>query len=210
MQFTFPKRDKYKEHDMRKLMLIMMAVACLGMTGCAGTIPTDAYIPQNFARYDYGNSVDMGTFRYVPLSDAKLNLKPNQIQNTAMGSVFISMNVADMVKRATALELEKTGLVLKDLANIAVAGDILEFKADDLGYSVHWTYAIRYKIISKPSGRPIYEHEYRPEMKKTGKFGLPSDFASSVYETILSGYDMFIRDPKVRELLDVPDNKAPY
>jgi hypothetical protein len=188
---------------MKKLLFVFMAVAIMGMAGCAGTIPTDSYTPQNFVRFDHNNPVDMGNFTYQPFLDGKV--KPNQIQNTAIGSIYVSSNVAEMVRRATALELEKTGLKLTDKTDIAVAGDVLELKADDLGYSVDWTYAVRYKILAKKDNSPLFTREYRPPMKSTGKFGLPSDLAPIVHEVILNGYDMFIRDPEVQKLLD----KAP-
>ena len=185
---------------MKKLLLMVLAVAMVGMAGCAGTIPTDSYMPQNFIRFDNKNPVDMGNFTYQPFLDGKV--KPNQIQNTAMGSIYISSNVAEMVRRATALELEKTGLKLTDQTDISVAGDVLEFKADDLGYSVDWTYAIRYKILSKKDNKTLFTREYRPPMKSTGKFGLPSDLAPIVHEVILNGYDIFVRDAEARAILD--------
>lgn len=189
----------------RHIGLFFTVCSLLFLSGCAGTIPTDSYVPQNFVRYEFQNKTDMDLFTYAPLSDPRLNLKPNQIQNTAIGSIFISTNVADLVKRATALELEKTGIFLTDQANIAIGGEVLEFKADDLGYSVHWTYGVRYRILEKSSGKKLYEQEYRPEMKKTGKFGLAGDYAPIIHEIILNGYDMFIRDPEVRILLDKRD-----
>lgn len=170
------------------------------LNGCAGTIPTESYTPQNHIRYENANSIALGTFTYSPTS--KHPIAPNQIQNTAVGSVYISSNVSDFVKRATALELEKTGLKLSDLASIAVSGDVLEFMADDLGYSIDWTYRIRYKLIDQKTGNEIYSAEYKPSIKKTGKFGLASDFSSSVNNVVLDGYTLFARDAKVRGILD--------
>lgn len=188
---------------MRKLAVVFVFVVfCLGMAGCSGTIPTDHYTPQNFVRYDNHNTVDMADFVYEAMANPKLKLKANQIQNTAIGSIYISTDVADMVKRATALELEKTGVLLTDQSNIAVGGDVLEFKADDLGYSVHWTYGIRYRVIDKGAGTILYEKEYWPPMKKSGKFGGAASVAPLVHEIVLNGYDMFIRDPQVRLILD--------
>lgn len=175
------------------------------LSGCAGTIPTDSYTPQNHIRYENANSIAVGTFTYSPT--CKYPIAPNQIQNTAVGSIYISSNVSDFVKRATALELEKTGLRLSDLASIAVSGDVLEFMADDLGYSIHWTYRIRYKLIDQQTGHELYSAEYKPDIKKTGKFGLASDFSSSVSDVVLDGYTLFARDTKVRALLDSA-NKA--
>lgn len=188
---------------MRRVVYFGMFITLTLMaSGCAGTIPTDTYIPQNYVRYENQNEVDMGVFTYIPLTNTKLKLKPNQVQNTALGSIYISTDVAGLVKRATALELEKSGFLLKDSSNITIAGDILELKADDLGYSVHWTYKIRYKIQNKETNKLLFSREYHPPMKKTGKFGLPSDFAPVIYEVILDGYDMFVRDSEVKALFD--------
>ena len=120
------------------------------LAGCSGTIPVtqSAYIPQNFTRYE--GRVSIGEFTYEParrlthLGHPKI--APNQLENTAVGSIYLSANVSDLVQRATALELEKTGFSLSGSNAIELSGDVLEFKADDLGYSVDWTYSIRYTI----------------------------------------------------------------
>jgi hypothetical protein len=119
-------------------------IAALLLAGCAGTIPVN-YSPQNFARYE--GRADVGPFGYAPADTGKV--KPNQIQSTAMGTILLTANIADLVQRATALELEKTGIRLGDSNPLMVSGEVLEFKADDLGYSVDWTYAVRYKISRK-------------------------------------------------------------
>lgn len=185
----------------------LIAVLAVLIAGCAGTIPTDTYTPQNYVRYNNQNEIDMGTFTYVPLTNLKSGLKSNQLQNTTFGNIYISTDVADMVKRGTALELEKTGLLLKDSANLVLTADILELKANDFGYSVHWTYKVRYKIQDKQTGSMLLSKNYHPPMKKTGKSEQPSDLAPVVHQVVLDGYDMFIRDPDVRALLDRPRDK---
>jgi len=139
-------------------------------------------------------------FTYVPALAGKM--RENQIENTAAGSVYISTGVAEMVKRITALELEKSGLHLTDTADLAVGGDVLVLKAADIGFSVNWTYAVRYKIFR--GRKELFSKEYRPPVKNTEKFGSLEDHAVRVHAVVLSGYDMFIRDPAVRRLLDVP------
>lgn len=71
-----------------------------------------------------------------------------------------------------------------------------------MGYSVIWNYSITYKFIRKSDNTVVYSKNFTPEPKKTGKFGLPMDFANVVAEVVLSGYDMFIRDPEAVQFLN--------
>ncbi|HTH48748.1 MAG TPA: integrase [Candidatus Limnocylindria bacterium] len=177
--------------------LVLSVLVLFLLTGCAATIPV-TYAPQNFVRFQ--GSADIGTFTYVPASQGKV--KANQLQNTAVGSIFIALDVADLVKRATALELEKSGVTIGDKSPIRISGDVLELKAADLGYSVDWTYSVRYKITQSADGTTLLEKTYSADPKKTGKFGLPSDYGPSINEMILSGYDKFARDPEARKHLE--------
>lgn len=177
----------------------LYCVMILLVAGCAGTLPTNSYVPQNIVRTS--GSIDMGTFIYTPYVTGAVK-KPNQIQNRAMGSLYISTDVADFVKRGTALELEKSGVALNPDAPIKLDGDILEFQADDLGYSIDWTYKIAYKIIQKSDSKILFEQTFAPAPKKSGKFGLAQDYSSIVGENVLTGYDLFIRNPEVRQILE--------
>ena len=183
----------------RLLVLLFLTTLTAMLTGCAVTLPTNAYTPQNFVRTQ--GEVGMGEFDYAPYVEGKIK-NANQIQSTAAGQIFISTNVADFVKRGTALELEKSGVVLDDASLIQLCATIIEFKADDLGYSVHWHYSIQYRIIQKGDNIILFSKTFTPQFKKTGKFGLPMDYANTVGEMILSGYDMFIRDPDAKRLLE--------
>ena len=172
------------------------ALTALLVTGCAGTIPVNSYTPQNFVRID--GEAKVGEFSYQPALEGKV--ADNQVQNTAIGKIFLPSKISDLVQRATALELEKTGIALGS-GNIEVSGSVVEFKADDLGYSVDWTYSVRYMITDKTSGNTIVNKIFTAEPIKTGKFGLASDFSSSINDAILSGYNKFISDPDVKAAL---------
>jgi len=175
--------------------MIFGAIAVILLSGCSVTIPV-SYTPQNFIRYQ--GRTDVGRFVYEPAERGKV--KPNQIQNTAIAGIYIAVNVADLVQRSTALELEKTGFMIGDNYPLQVCGNVLEFKADDLGYSVTWSYSIRYKILRKSDSSVLLNKVYTAEPKKTGKFGSAADFGPSVNEMILSGYEKFIRDQEVRTI----------
>lgn len=186
---------------MRKLIcLLVLAMVVVVGAGCAATLPTNSYTPQNFVRTM--GKVDMGTFTYVAFVEGKKVKKSNQIQNTAAGQIYISTDVADFVKRGNALELEKSGVMLDPSAPIRLDANILEFKADDLGYSVDWSYKIQYMIVNKSDSQLLFDKTFSPSPKKGGKFGNPSDYANVVSETILGGYDLFIRDPDAKRILE--------
>lgn len=141
----------------------------------------------------------MGEFQYKPYLEGVV--KSNQIKNTAIGSIYISTDVANFVKRGTALELEKSGVVMSDNSPYRLCADIIDFTCDDIGYSVLWKYSITYKFIQNADNVVVYSKNFTPEPKKTGKFGLPMDYANIVSEIILAGYDMFIRDPEAIQFL---------
>lgn len=211
--------NKNNQWDVTSIKLCFCAVTVLLFTGCAATTIPVNYSAQNFVRY--AGKAEIGNFTYAPsevyvsvgtgttvISNSRraepsrklaTKVAPNQLQNTAIDNVYIGVNVADLVKRATALELEKTGFVIGD-SNIQVSGDVLEFKANDLGYNVDWTYSIRYKLTDKSSGLELFSKIYIAEPKKTGKFGMASDYTPSINEMILSAYDKFITDDQVKKI----------
>ena len=182
-----------------KKFAVVLALLCVAssLVGCAGTLPTNSYIPQNIVRVD--GRTDVGNFTYRPFLDKKVG-KENQIQNTAIGSIYTASSVAEYVKRGTALELEKSGVSIDAGAPISVEGNIIKFMADDLGYSVDWTYIVQYVIRNKIDGSVLFDKTFKPTVKKTGKFGLPLDYANVIAECVLSGYDLFIREKQVQEV----------
>ncbi len=198
---------------------VIVGVAALCLVGCSGTMSV-AYTAQNFARFR--GETDIGKFTYEPslpgapsrasttplpshpTGEAPDNaplIKPNQIQNSKMGDLYVSGKIADLVKRATVLELERTGVVLSDASPIVLSGDVMYFKADDLGSSVDWTYAVRYRITRRSDSTVLLNKIYEADPTTTGKFGRASDYAPTVSEMILSAYDKFIRDGDVKKLL---------
>ena len=129
---------------MRKSVLILI----LFLTGCSATLPV-LYVPQTYYKVE-GGEVAIGMFRYIPALRGEV--KSNQIKNSALGSIYIATDVDNFVKRATALELERAGVVLKDDATFRVDGNVLKLRAGDLGYSVQWTYEVNYRIINVSTG----------------------------------------------------------
>ncbi|AGO16003.1 hypothetical protein [Glaesserella parasuis] len=181
---------------MKKLLLIGIVASVL--SACSVTLPVSSYIPQNYTRFE--GTANIGEFTYQPYLQGKV--KSNQMQSTAAGQIYVSSNIADLVQRGTALELEKTGIKLGS-SNIRLNGVVKEFKMDDLGYSVDWTYIVNYTLVNTKTSATLLNKDYVAEPKKTGKFGLPIDYANAANDMILSGYNKFITDPDVRKILEM-------
>tara|TARA_B100000686_G_scaffold296937_1_gene328869 strand:- start:4254 stop:4547 length:294 start_codon:yes stop_codon:yes gene_type:complete len=79
-------------------------------------------------------------------------------------------------------------------SHYGLEADILEFKADDLGYSVDWTYAVNYRLYKRDA--LLIDKVYTATPVKTGKFGMPSDYTPSINEMILSAIEQFMMDIK--------------
>ena len=180
---------------MKKLLLA--GFASILLVGCSTTLPVSSYTPQNYTRF--AGSAEIDKFHYQPYEQGKV--ASNQMQSTALGQIFVSSDVADLAQRGTALELEKTGITLGN-SNVKLSGTVKEFKMDDLGYSVDWTYIINYTITDKRTAATLLSKDYSADKKKTGKFGLPIDYANAANDMILSGYNKFITDPDVRKVLE--------
>lgn len=164
--------------------------------GCSGTLPVQQYTPTTLVRVD-GQFV-VGAFSYLPEKEGKV--KSNQVQNTAVGSIYVPDDVAEMVRTATALELERAGIELKASGAPLLEGEVVELKAGDWGYAIQWNYTIRYRITSHQTGE-IYEPTYSVGPRKTGKFGHAADYGSLVNELIRDGVNQLLADQKAISLL---------
>lgn len=177
---------------MRKLASALVLV----LTACSGTVPVQ-YIPQTMIKAE--GSAEVGEFTYEPSVAGQV--RSNQVQNTAIGSIYIAIDVAKLVQRATAAELEKAGVEVGPTAPVAVSGVVKEFKADDLGFSVEWTYRIQYTVTRKADGAVLLQKEYVAPEVKTGKFGAAADYAPSINEMVLAGVEAFLSDPEALRAL---------
>jgi hypothetical protein len=175
---------------MKKLLLAV--VAAVTLSGCSGTIPV-GYQTQSYVKVDGGRAA-MGDFTYEP-ADAG-DVDTNQLQNTAVGKIYIAEDVSQYVKRATALEMQNAGVTVEESAPLVVTGKVNKFEMDDLGYSVDWTYSVTYTVTDERSDQPVFQETYTPDKRTTGKFGQPSDYKSSINLIILAGVEEFLKDAK--------------
>lgn len=166
------------------------------LAACSGTIPVQ-YIPQTMIKAE--GAAEVGEFQYEPFVNGYV--KSNQVQNTAMGSIFLATDVAKLVQRGTAAELEKAGVTIDPQSPIRITGVVKTFKASDIGFSVRWNYTVQYSITRKSDGTVLLKKDYSTPQVTTGKFGKASDYAPSVNEMILGGVEAFLSDPEALRVL---------
>lgn len=172
-------------------------VACFAiLSACSGTIPVQ-YIPQTMMKVV--GRAEVGDFTYEPF--VRGYVKSNQVQNTAAGSIFIATDVARLVQRGTAAELEKAGVQLGPDSPVRVTGVVKTFKASDIGWTVRWNYTVQYTITRKADGVVLLQKDYSAPKVTTGKFGKASDYGPSLNEMILAGVEAFLRDPDALKAL---------
>jgi hypothetical protein len=163
-------------------------LACCGMllAGCATVAPVN-YAPSSVL--SASGNVAVSDFRYLP-ADARV-VDPNQIKNTAMGSIKIDRDVKDFFRNAVFAELRFVGIRLDDNTR-TLSGDIVEFLIDDLGYSVDWTLKVRYRVTGAAAAdAPLFESE-KVTQRKTAKF---INTFGALNETIKLNAEELIKDP---------------
>lgn len=163
----------------------------LSVSACSGTLPA-SYTPQTFVALPHTKAA-VGQFNYLPEDEGKV--RSNQIQNTAIGQILIGEDISTYVKRATALELQKGGTHVDSTSGKVVSAQVNKLLADDLGYSVRWSYSVTYDVSTK-AGNQLFSKTYNAKPRKTGKFSMPADFVAVFNALITDGVEQFMADVK--------------
>lgn len=152
---------------MKAVKLLGVIILAVIATGCAQAPITLNYAPGSTMSVD--GELKVGDFKYLPAENNK-RIKPNQIRNTAMGSVLLEKNINEYFETALFTESRFVGIKVKDSSNI-VSGEIIEFLIDDLGYSIDWTLEVKYLIRTNEKSE-CYSKIQKIE-KNTAKFANP-------------------------------------
>ena len=150
-----------------KIRTLNAVVVALVISGCSSAPIVLNYAPSSTMTLE--GEVKVGDFKYLPGENNK-KIKPNQIRNTAMGSVLLEKNVDEYFETALFTESRFVGLKVKESEN-QLTGDIVEFLIDDLGYSIDWTLEVNY-VMKKSDGSDCYNKTHKIE-KNTAKFANP-------------------------------------
>ena len=170
------------------LKLLAVFALVILTAGCAAPPITLNYAPTSTMTVE--GEMNVGDFRYIPGEGE--TIKPNQIKNTAMGSILFEKNIDQYIETAVLTESRFVGIKLQDSAT-QVTGEINEFLIDDLGFSVDWTLDIRYLIDG------CYDKTHKIE-KTTGKF---VNVFGSLNEVIKLNIEMLFEDPQFKTCIKV-------
>jgi len=152
---------------MRKIKYteLLTLVSIVVLSGCASP-PLDVnYAPSSAMSVE--GTVDVGEYRYLPSENGKV--KPNQIRNSALGSILLDKDVAVLYRDSVFKELRFVG-VNPHSADRTLKGEIIEFLIDDLGYTVDWTVQVRHQVIETKDNKVLYDGT-KTVKKKTAKYG---------------------------------------
>jgi uncharacterized lipoprotein len=160
----------------------LLCAFVIALSGCVSTVPVN-YAPSS--TMSASGAVSVSSFAYAPAAAGKV--APNQVRNTALGSVKFEQNVDLIFRDAVFKELRFMGVKMND-ASKDLSGEIEEFLIDDLGYSIDWT--LRVKYVIKRDGVVIYKGT-KEVKRKTNKF---INALGSLNETIKSNIEELVKD----------------
>jgi len=164
-------------------ILGLSALVVLMFSGCVSTLPIN-YAPSSIL--SASGSVSVVPFAYTPAENH--TVEPNQIRNTAAGSVLFDQNIDVIFRDAVFKELRFVGMKVDD-PNRKLSGTIVEFLIDDLGFNVDWTLIVNYRIVS--ADKTTYE-SMKTVKWKTAKF---VNVFGALNETIKKNIEELIKDP---------------
>lgn len=168
----------------RRVMVLAGAVVAVNLAGCAtGRLPVN-YSPSSVMTAE--GRVAVSSFAYLPARDGKV--KPFQIRNTAIGSIYVEQDIDVFYKDAVFKELRFVGIKL-DSNSLSLGGEIQEFLIDDLGYSVDWTLKVRY-MVTATDGSVKYDQTHTIE-RNTAKF---ANVFGALNETIKLNVESLLKD----------------
>ncbi len=159
-------------------------------TGCAEKVIVN-YAPSS-TMVVKGN-VDVGEFEYLPVE--KFKVQPNQIRNTAIGSIIFEKNINQYFRDAVFNESRLVGIKVD--GDNKVSGQINDFLIDDLGFSVDWTLDVKYKVIKK-DGTLCYS-ENKVLRKNTSKFLNPF---GTLNEVLKLNIEQVFKDEKFKKCIN--------
>jgi uncharacterized lipoprotein len=168
---------------MKRVLVVILPM--LITLGCAPPMSIN-YAPSSALTAK--GSVDVCDFTYQPAIKGKV--KPNQIRNTALGSILIDKNIDEFLREATLKELRFVGVTTQS-DKVRLHGNIIEFLIDDLGYSVDWTLQIEYSVTDKSTNNVLYKSA-KTFKKRTNKFLNP---LGTLNEVVKLNVEELIKDP---------------
>jgi hypothetical protein len=173
-------------------LLLVSAFALL--PGCSGTFQTQ-YAPASAIRGSSRLVIGDVTYESAKLGRAK----PNQIENTAVGAVYIDSTVEEYVRRAYVQEIERSGFRRgPDAMKLGVT--VHRLLADDVGYTVIWTLDETF-VLNASDGKELVRKRITTT-EKTGKMVSKARLVGALNGIVTRAYERFFDEPDVASLRD--------
>lgn len=165
--------------------LVFLVTTLMITCSCTMAVPVD-YSPTS--TLSETGAVKVGEFVYLPALSGEV--APNQLKNTALGSIKLDRDVGIFFQEAVFKELKFIG-VKTDGRDRRLTGEIRRFLVDDLGYSVDWEIDVYYVVTAVPDGRELYGG-LKTSRHRTEKFANPF---GALNREIRLNIDMLVQDP---------------
>jgi hypothetical protein len=168
----------------RPAILMVVAAATLVLGGCAANIPIE-YSPTS--SMSATGSLTVGDFTYLPAINGQV--APNQLKNTAIGTIKFDKNIDAYYRDGVFKELRFVGVKV-DGKNGILTGEIKQFLVDDLGYSVDWTVDTHY-VLKDASGTVVYDSD-KLTKNHTAKF---ANAFVAINQQVKDNIEALLKDP---------------
>lgn len=176
---------------MRKFILLVLLFVFV--TGCAPVMLTLPYTPVTTAEIDGGVKVEL--FGYFPSQ----GVQPNQIENTAAGTILLTENVSDFFTNAVKRELRQAGVSLRDSCRCTLTGEINKFLIDDLGFTCSYVTDIRY-ILKDYNDLVIFDNNYIVKFN-TSKFVVMEIIYANLNKVVSDNIGQLLSDDVFRSII---------
>lgn len=173
---------------MKTLALLALALL-LGACEVKFTMP--AYQP--VTTEEHKGAVTVSDFDYRPKKDG---IKPNEIRETAAGTILMTENVGTYYSNAVRRELRQTGLSLA-AGKCTLTGIVHDFAIESLGFSATYISDVEY-TLQTPGGEQTGRYQVKFE---TTKFLDPSLIVANVQKTVSDNIGQMLADPGFKAAL---------
>lgn len=162
---------------MKKLFILMLSFY---LFGCSTSLPIN-YVPAPSIR---GNGdVFVNNVTYQPFTDKKVKANETQKARGAIGTIYISGDISDIVKKSFQKELTAAGYDLNELANLQINLTINKFLYDWIGFvEVDFYIDITYTVVKNGSEIMKFvstEHQAAPKTMTADSEAIRAALSSS-------------------------------
>lgn len=135
------------------MRLALAAAAALAPIQAEAAEITIIYTPRSVI--DLRGHVEVADFGYIP---ARPGIEPNQIPNTALGSIRLSEPLGTFIGNAVRQELRTSGVSLQPGAPCRLTGEISHVRIEDLGFDADFNLSVRYRL-TRADGTDVHATE---------------------------------------------------